>query len=909
MDFYRCFVCEISLTSQVEFEEHLKHISHLRSLCERKLLSPGHLDMLICIDSFHFRDQRCKISRNTKKTVHAVETDLTSVNFAGDGTHMESRRVLDDCSLPDVIAGESIQVLGAQRSEKENFDALSIVCLVCSQKLSNFNYLNDHLMKDSHGIAMYEKSRALKAFECTTCQQCFDDQKLIEHLIMDHFKIQRCVDFSSRRDTRRHFQCLLCEKQLRTPSEGHFSSERHLKKISEAPMENYFWCRDCDEVLDPINNINYHCTLLAHRLRVTALDFYSSLFLKKKKMKPKSHDTNLVYSNNANLVRPHETTVTSVLEQTSSEVFPSVRISDLSGYQSLSSTYPDSVQLSGPHLNESLNMGKTIETIETDLPNMNFENAHDGTLTDSLGQFVECSSHDQESTQIVHPRSSKDENFSALSITCLVCSEKFSSFNDFKSHPLKDPHKKAKCKNPEVDKAFECTACQQYFEDQKLIEHLIVNHFQIQRRVDFESRKDICGHFECLPCKKQLSVPSETHFSSKKHLKLLLDAPMENYFRCRDCDEVLDPINDAYHHLRLQAHQLRADALDFYSCFLDGKRKKRKPDSHDKNSHLTYSNDANLVRPNESVTSVSEQASSEIVRFHCTSDLPEIHLQSLNSRGSVQLSSYNESLDVEKAVHPIATDFVSINLKDDKDGTSTDSRRLLDVCSFADVQRSTQIVRSQNSQDFDALSIVCLACSEKLSTLKDLKDHLIEDSHGKAKYKTPEVGKAFECTTCQQYFDDRKLVEHLIFDHFKIQRRVTRHYFECLSCEMQLYTPSKGHFSSERHLKKLSKAPIEKFIRCKVCDEVFDTLKSTEYHRSLQAHRLRIRALELYDRLFVSKKKVKQNHDTSPHKSDLIYANLMRPNETVTSVSEQASSEDFHSLNAYDLISSIDLNQ
>ena len=870
MDFYRCFVCEISLTSQVEFEEHLKHISHLRSLCERKLLSPGHLDMLIRIDSFHFGDQRCKISRNTKKTVHAVETDLASVNFAGDGTHMESRRVLDDCSLPDVIAGESIQVLGAQRSEEENFDALSIVCLVCSQKLSNFNYLNDHLMKDSHGIAMYETSRALKAFECTTCQQCFDDQKLIEHLIMDHFKIQRCVDFSSRRDARRHFECLLCEKQLRTPSKGHFNSERHLKKLSEAPMENYFQCRDCDEVLDPINDINYHCTLLAHRLRVTALDFYSSLFLKKKKEKPKGGDTNshLIYSNNANLVRPRETTVTSVLEQASSEVFPSVRTSDLSGYQSLSTTSLDSVQLSGPHLNESLNMGKTIETIKTDLPNMNFENARDGTLTDSLGQFVECSSHDvQESTQIVDPRSSKNENFSALSITCLVCSERLSSFNDIKCHLLEDSHKKARCENPEIDKAFECTACQQCFEDQRLIEHLIVDHFQIQRRVDFESRKDICGHFECLPCKKQLNELYESHVMCQKHLKKILDAPMDNCFRCRDCDEVLYSINDAYHHRSLQAHQLRADALDFYSCFFKRKRKKRKPKRHDRSSSLTFSNDANLVRPNESVTSVSENASSEIVDFNNTSDLPEIHLQSLNSPDSVQLSSrYNVSLDLEKTVHTIATDLVSINLEDDNEGTSTESRRVLDECSFADIQGPTQIVRSQNSdENFDALSITCLVCSRKLSTFNGFKSHLLEFAHEKANCKNSDISEAFECTTCQEYFDSKKLIEHLIIDHFKIQRCVdfssrkdTRRHFECLPCKKHAHK-SGGHRTAKKHLENLSKAPMENYFRCRECDEVFNPITSLEYHCSLRSHTLRAKALDFYSSLFLKKKKTKKS--------------------------------------------------
>ena len=52
MDFYRCFICEVTLKDKKDFEEHLQQLSHLRSLEDRKLFSSEHLDMLILVDQF-----------------------------------------------------------------------------------------------------------------------------------------------------------------------------------------------------------------------------------------------------------------------------------------------------------------------------------------------------------------------------------------------------------------------------------------------------------------------------------------------------------------------------------------------------------------------------------------------------------------------------------------------------------------------------------------------------------------------------------------------------------------------------------------------------------------------------------------------------------------------------------------
>ena len=52
MDFYRCFICEVTLKDEKDFEEHLQQLSHQRSLEDRKLLSSEHLDMLILVDQF-----------------------------------------------------------------------------------------------------------------------------------------------------------------------------------------------------------------------------------------------------------------------------------------------------------------------------------------------------------------------------------------------------------------------------------------------------------------------------------------------------------------------------------------------------------------------------------------------------------------------------------------------------------------------------------------------------------------------------------------------------------------------------------------------------------------------------------------------------------------------------------------
>ena len=51
MGFCHCFICGVTLKDDRDFEDHLKQLSHLRSLEDRKLISAEHLNLLIRRDN------------------------------------------------------------------------------------------------------------------------------------------------------------------------------------------------------------------------------------------------------------------------------------------------------------------------------------------------------------------------------------------------------------------------------------------------------------------------------------------------------------------------------------------------------------------------------------------------------------------------------------------------------------------------------------------------------------------------------------------------------------------------------------------------------------------------------------------------------------------------------------------
>ena len=313
MDFYRCFVCEVSLNSQDEFEEHLEKLSHLRSLAERKLISSKHLDLLMLLDKFRLpveiqngRPTASHINENVERLT--IPCSLNATNSVDSFHSNESRNDLVDPSVesnesflqprgnntskpllfefqPQTVSLEQCPEISS--SNKENCDLVSVVCLVCSKKLLTFNNLKMHMIDGSHENAKKKSSANSRILRCKTCDVDFVEKKLIEHLIIDHFHIQRAF-LSNKQEITRNFECISCNKTMNSIATEHLQSKKHVKKLSETPIEYYMRCRFCSEDFKLVQDFEKHSHSQLHGVREKLLKFYYKTFLGKKRKKTKS---------------------------------------------------------------------------------------------------------------------------------------------------------------------------------------------------------------------------------------------------------------------------------------------------------------------------------------------------------------------------------------------------------------------------------------------------------------------------------------------------------------------------------------------------------------------------------------------------------------------------------------------
>ena len=271
MDFYRCFICEFSLKDENEFDEHLKQLSHLRYLEERKMLSSDHLNLLLLIDQFKLEDRKDA----STKLPETFVTSKTKVDNPSGSQNVESYQKPQKSFLT--------QHLTSSGSDKYALDALSIACLTCVKQLSNFNSLKMHLLDGAHEDKK-KMSTEMKNLWCSTCERHFDEKELCEHVLVEHFRIPRSF-LASRHQMNSNYVCICCGKNMNNINKDHYKSKNHIEKLSTMPIEYYVRCRFCNEAFNSIHNIENHCNSQSHRVREKALKFYHKMFLKKKKKK------------------------------------------------------------------------------------------------------------------------------------------------------------------------------------------------------------------------------------------------------------------------------------------------------------------------------------------------------------------------------------------------------------------------------------------------------------------------------------------------------------------------------------------------------------------------------------------------------------------------------------------------